>query len=159
MSNLKPYELNVYTKNIATIEIIRDLKKEIFKLPQTLNKSAIVPTEVEASSIIENMLLKFPMHPFYINYRADGIIEVLDGYKRLLALNNFIIEDKNWKKPFRLQNLKYFKELNGTYYCDLSVEHKRRINEYVFTFHYTMPGTSPKVIEDVLNRVDYKFWK
>ena len=159
MSDIKPYQLNVYTKTIQATEIIENLKNHIYKVPEKLNKTTVVPTEVEASSFIENMLLRFPMHPFYFHLRPDGITEILDGYKRLLALHNFIIQDKNWGKPFALQDMKYYKELNGKFFCDLEKKYQRKIEEFQFTIHYTMPDTSQAVLQDIIERVDYKFWK
>lgn len=49
-----------------------------------------VMTVAKASSLIESILLGFKLPPIYIFVRSNGVMEVIDGQQRLLALLGFL---------------------------------------------------------------------
>lgn len=92
--------------------------------------------ESKASSIIESLLLGYPLPPIFMYVREDGIHEVIDGQQRLLSILAFLGKDymnekgemeKSVKKNFKLQNLDILTNLDGKTFDDLSKDERERI--------------------------------
>ena len=83
-----------------------------------------VKSTVKASAIIESMLLGIKLPPIFVFNGKDGVMEVIDGQQRILAIlaymdREFLDERGEWsrstKNGFKLRDLRILEQLNG---CD-----------------------------------------
>ncbi len=87
-----------------------------------------VKSIVKASAIIESMLLGIKLPPIFVFNRKDGVMEVIDGQQRILAIlafmdREFLDERGEWsrstKNGFKLRNLRILEQLNGRAFASL----------------------------------------
>ena len=108
--------------------------KQLFKSHST-NKFVIFPcptkiSVIQASGIIENILMRLPMPPLYlIELTVAECFTVIDGAKRLAALDMFLKEGSEHK----FTSLRYFPELNKKTYAEIGRPMQRRIEEYMWS--------------------------
>jgi len=78
------------TPTSTTIGDIIDLmSRKRFNIRPAYQRKEVM-TVAKASSLIESILLGFNLPPIYVFVRASGVMEVIDGQQRLLALIGFL---------------------------------------------------------------------
>jgi len=85
------------------------------------DKEASNWNETEKSRFIESLLLRLPISGLYFLTQDDNSWGIIDGQKRISALQEFISGE------VVLQNLEFFKELNGKRFQELSRPLQRQI--------------------------------
>jgi len=76
----------------------------------------------KASRLVESALLGIPIPVIYISQEPDNKEYVIDGQQRLTALFSFLDGKFPDDSPFKLSDLKVFRELNGKKYADLTTD-------------------------------------
>ena len=84
----------------------------------------------KASRLIESALLNVPLPIIYLSEQPDGIEHVIDGQQRLTSFFSFIDGVFPDGKPFTLQGLTAYPELEGDGFKDLSEKQQEKITEY-----------------------------
>ena len=84
----------------------------------------------KASRLIESALLKVPLPIIYLSEQAEGVEHVIDGQQRLTSFFAFIDGVFPDGKPFTLQGLSAFRELEGKSFQQLSEQQQEKITEY-----------------------------
>ena len=74
----------------------------------------------EMSNLIETILLKIPMPIFYFDVSNPFTWSSINGIKRLITINEFIVQNK-----FPLSSMKILNNLDGLYYSQLPDNYKR----------------------------------
>lgn len=84
----------------------------------------------KASSLIESILLGFPLPLIYLSEEEDGKLIVIDGQQRLTSI--FAFKDNLFPgdREFRLSSLKVLKHLNKKRYSDLDEADQNKIDDY-----------------------------
>ncbi|WP_157097921.1 DUF262 domain-containing protein [Niabella ginsenosidivorans] len=87
---LKGEPLTQATPTSLTIgDIINLMGRKHFNIKPPYQRMEVM-TVTKASALIESILLGFMLTPIYVFVRASGVIEVIDGQQRLLALIGFL---------------------------------------------------------------------
>ena len=97
------------------------------------------------SQFIESIIIRIPVMPIWVRIDKPGKYTVVDGVKRLRALQNFMEDD------FRLSDLEYVTELKDKTYAELPRSIQRRIIETKVQIYYICPGTG---IQEAINISD-----
>lgn len=108
---------------------------------------------VKMSRLIESVLIRFPLPPFYFDASNDKKWLIVDGLQRLSAIRKFLIESDN-KKKLRLKGLEFLTDLNGKSYENLHRDYQRRIKECPITVYLIKPGTPENVKYSVFRRIN-----
>ena len=103
---------------------------------------------ISKSRFIESLLIRLPLHSFYISELVDGSWLVIDGTQRLQVLEEFITSPS-----FRLTGLEFFPELNGKSFLDLSLNYCRRILETDLTVFLIEKTTPLNIKHSLYNRI------
>ena len=109
------------------------------------DKEASNWNETEKSRFIESLLLRLPISGLYFLTQDDNSWGIIDGQKRISALQEFISGE------VVLQNLEFFKELNGKRFQELSRPLQRQIKTFKVTAHIIARGL-PEITQASLIR-------
>lgn len=104
---------------------------------------------VKMSRLIESVLIRFPLPPFYFDASNDKKWLIVDGLQRLSAIRKFLID-----KKLRLTGLEFLTDLNGKSYDTLHRDYQRRIKECPVTVYLIKPGTPADVKYSVFRRIN-----
>jgi hypothetical protein len=77
---------------------------------------------VKKSRLIESFIMNVPLPPIFLYEYDYSKYEVMDGLQRLTAIDDF------YQNKFKLENLEYWKELNGKRYRQLPSEIQKGID-------------------------------
>jgi len=80
------------------------------------------------SRLIESILIRLPITPFYFDASDDDKWLIVDGLQRLSTIKKFVIDNN-----LRLRGLEFLNDLTGSTYEQLPRKYKRRIKEYPIT--------------------------
>ena len=104
--------------------------------------------EAHKCELVESVLLGVPLPSFYfIKDKYDRII-IIDGWRRLNALFEFM------DNKYMLGKLKFYSQLNGKMFDQLEPRLQKRIEEFKIEAHIILPGTPESVIFEVFSRVN-----
>jgi HNH endonuclease/Protein of unknown function DUF262 len=139
LSELETLRLNRPDATTTTIEdIMRQMMRKKFLLRPSYQRGESI-NRAKASSIIESILLGVQLPPIFIYKRLDGISEVIDGQQRLLSILGYLgqsfMDDSgdivySEKNEYKLTKLKFFTDLDGTKFNDLSEGLRNAIFEF-----------------------------
>lgn len=102
----------------------------------------------EQSAFIESILIRLPLPVFYFDARDDDKWRIFDGFKRITALSNFVLQ-----KEFSLCGLRYLPQYEGMLFGDLPEPIQRRINECYVYCSLIRAGTSDDIAADIFKRL------
>ena len=116
-------DIKVTTMSMSIYSLIGMLKKDEIELYPSFRKERERWTERQMSQFIESILLRLPLQIFYFDVANPEKWLVVDGLRRLYALQEFIV-----KESFVLEGLELLTYLNGKRYLDLEKPLKRIID-------------------------------
>jgi hypothetical protein len=144
-----PSEINIISKPDTLRNIIERLERNEIDMNTDFQRHAELWGNPKMSRLIESILIRFPLPPFYFDASDDEKWLIVDGLQRLSAIRKFVID-----KRLTLRGLEYLKEFNGKKFDDLSRTYKRRINECPVTLFLIQPGTPELVKYSIFRRIN-----
>ena len=104
-----------------------DLKNKIEKgklIPNPEYQRQYVYNDVQASKLIESVLMNIPIPTVYLCEENDGKWSIIDGQQRIVSFTRFLSNE------FALKDLSVFPNLNGNYFKNLSDSLQSKIEDY-----------------------------
>ena len=99
------------------------------------------------SQFIESIIVQIPLMPIWIRIDGNSNFTIVDGVKRVKALQRFM--NDGW----RLSDLEYVFDLNDKTYAELPRSIQRRILETPVRIYYICPGTGIQEAVNISNRI------
>ncbi len=144
-----PSEINIIAKPDALHNIIERLRHGDIDMNTSFQRHPDLWDNPKMSRLIESILIRFPLPPFYFDASDDDNWLIVDGLQRLSAIRKFVIEQK-----LTLRGLEYLTDFNGMKYDDLHRTYKRRIDECPVTLFLIQPGTPDPVKYSIFRRIN-----
>ena len=144
-----PSEINIISKPDTLHNIIERLKRDEIDMNTSFQRHPDLWDNPKMSRLIESILIRFPLPPFYFDASDDEKWLIVDGLQRLSAIRKFVIE-----KKLTLRGLEYLQEFNGKKYDDLHRTYSRRIDECPVTLFLIQPGTPEAVKYSIFRRIN-----
>lgn len=121
-----------------------------------LNKSIFIPnfqrkyvwTDVQASKLIESLIIQCPLPVIYLNQEPNETLSVIDGNQRLTSIKRFL-EDS-----LKLKGLTAYPELEKYKYSELDQRFQRHIQNRTLRCIVILKDTHPQVKFDVFERLN-----
>ena len=148
---MEPFDSNAINIKIIPFtvgQLIDKLDYKEIKIPEYQRKAGLWDIK-RKSRFIESLILRLPIPLFYFDERELDIWWVVDGLQRVTTINEFIID-----KKFRLQNLEFLKDLDGSNWGDLDRSYQRNINQSQITINLIQKGTPEKVKHNIFRRIN-----
>ena len=146
--NIPPDQRRLHTEtydfSVATIH--EYLKKKYIYIPKF--QRMYVWNRVQASRLIESLVIQCPIPVIYLNQESDERLSVIDGNQRLQSLQLFL-ED-----GFALNGLKAYPELEDTLYSELDSRIQRHILNRTLRCIVILKDTHPRIKFDVFERLN-----
>lgn len=111
-------------------------------------RCAIIWSPMARAQLIESVLLRFPLSPFYLAEMRGGMMRIIDGLQRLSALFDFI-EDR-----FVLADLHLLPEFTGLRFSDLPSKLQRRFEDTALTLMVLNSEADPRLVTEVFDRTN-----
>lgn len=99
------------------------------------------------SLFIESIIIQIPVMPIWIRIDEDDDFTIVDGVKRVKALQQFLSD--GW----RLSDLAFVIDLENKSYAELPRSIQRRILETPVQVYYICPGTGIQEAVNISNRI------
>lgn len=99
------------------------------------------------SQFVESIIVQIPIMPIWIRIDGNDDFTIVDGVKRVKALQRFISD--GWG----LSNLEYVTDLNDKTYAELPHSIQRSILETKIQIYYICPGTGIQEAVNISNRI------
>lgn len=99
------------------------------------------------SQFVESIIVQIPVMPIWIRIDGNDDFTIVDGVKRVKALQRFM--NDGW----RLSDLEYVFDLNDKTYAELPRSIQRRILETPVQVYYICPGTGIQEAVNISNRI------
>lgn len=123
---------------------------------KVLNESIFIPdfqrkyvwSDVQASKLIESLIIQCPIPVIYLNQEKDERYSVIDGNQRVTSLKRFL------NNEFSLKGLTAYSELDGLTYSQLDPRIQRHINNRTLRCISISKDTHPQVKFDVFERLN-----
>ncbi|EOR93031.1 hypothetical protein ADIARSV_3831 [Arcticibacter svalbardensis MN12-7] len=161
VSPFDPKDIKIIVEPKTIDHLVARLRnKEIDMNTEFQRKGNLWSKDVQ-SRLIESILLRLPLPPFYFDADDDDKWLVVDGLQRLWTIKNFIVnteiaEDDEIRIPLVLTGLEIltdYSDKNVTY-DKLNRTMKRRILETPVTAYLIQPGTPKNVKYNVFRRIN-----
>jgi hypothetical protein len=137
-----PEEINIEVREMRLQELIfRLLGSE-----KIYNENS---WDVEVKSrLIESILIRIPLHEFWIDATRAEEWLIVDGLKRLSTVMQFMEY-----RILELCELEYLRELEGKIFDDLERRYQRRIEDTRVRIYLIKPGTPDEVKRNIIERI------
>ena len=99
------------------------------------------------SQFVESIIVQIPIMPIWIRIDGNDDFTIVDGVKRVKALQQFMSDG------CRLSDLEYVTDLNDKTYAELPRSIQRRILETPVQLYYICPGTGIQEAVNISNRI------
>lgn len=130
--NLSDYPLDSFlirSDHRSIWQVMQRIKSKRYLLerdfPQEDCRQRLLWDEVKQSKLVESVLMRIPLPPFYLAEQLDGTIVVVDGLQRLKTFYDYL------NNEFALRGLS--EELNGKTFKELPPKLKRRLEDTTLT--------------------------
>jgi hypothetical protein len=134
-----------YDYSIATIHDYLSGSKNMF-IPEFQRR--YVWTKVQASRLIESLIIQCPIPVIYLSQERDERLSVIDGNQRLQSIRKFI------NNEYELSGLTAYPELDGLRFDELDTRFQRHILNRTLRCIVIMKDTHPQVKFDVFERLN-----
>ena len=105
-------------------------------------------SDAQKSRLIESLLLRIPIPVFYVSADESENWAVVDGVRRMSAINDFI------NGEYDLIGLEYLSELIGKKFEHLPRNMFRRISETQLVVNVIEPRTPVEVMFNIFHRIN-----
>ncbi|MDM8551641.1 DUF262 domain-containing protein [Desulfobacterales bacterium HSG2] len=144
-----PTKIRIESK-VATIEsLVRRMKYDEIDMSPDFQRRDDVWDDRARSRLIESLLVRIPIPPFYLDASDEDRWIIIDGLQRLTTLKEFVINNS-----LILENLEYLTEFNGKKYRDIPRKFQRRIDETQVTTVLVEKGTPKNVMYNIFKRIN-----
>lgn len=142
--NERRLQTETYDFTVSTLETL--LRDEKIVIPEFQRK--YVWTRVQASRLIESLIIQCPIPVIYLDQEDDGTLKVIDGNQRLMSIKLYL------GNGFRLRGLKAFPDLNGLLFRDLDPRFRSHIENRTLRCITILKETHPQIKFDVFERLN-----
>lgn len=124
--------------SLSIYDILLEMKKNKFLVRPDYQRSEVSKL-VNASYLLESIILDIKIPPIFIYKRKDRVKEIVDGQQRILTFLGFIgepyinelgEEEYSSKNKFKLKGLKILQELNGKNIDSIEQKYIDRLLDY-----------------------------
>ena len=134
--------MNDFLKKRITLKNINDkLKQKTLSLPF----KNILWDDDQQSQFIESLVMNIPIPLFCVYENKDVVWQVVDGFQRINAINNFI------NGELKLVDIEFMNDIKGLTFSQLPKNLKKRILKTEFQFVIINPS-APKSFKDIIYR-------
>lgn len=146
--DIPPEQRKLYTESSDfTVEtLVSKLKNNSIYIPDFQRK--YVWNDVQASKLIESLIIQCPIPVIYLNQEKDETYSVIDGNQRVTSLKRYLSNE------FKLKGLTAYSELEGLSFSQLDPRFQRHINNRTIRCISISRETHPQVKFDVFERLN-----
>lgn len=105
-------------------------------------------SDVQASRLIESLIIQCPIPVIYLNQESDEKLSVIDGNQRLTTIKKY------FSNEFKLKGLTAYPELEGSRFFELDPRFQRHIQNRTLRCIVILKDTHPQVKFDVFERLN-----
>jgi hypothetical protein len=143
-----PSKIRVLPKQDSLKKIIERLEDKTINIDSKIQRNPDLWNDLKKSRLIESILLRLPLPAFYFDVSDDQEWLVIDGLQRLSTIKKFVTGG------FKLCELEYLTDLEGSNYENLSYKYKRRIKDCHIIMFNIMPGTPVDIKYSLFRRIN-----
>ena len=148
---VQPFEssnIRVQTNRFSIGQVIKRIDYDEIDLQPDFQRKVGVWDAIRRSRLIESLLLRIPIHLFYVSEDENEKWTVVDGVQRISTINDYV------KDRFSLARMEYRQDLNGKLHRDLPRPLQRRIDETQVDISVISPGTPKEVMFNIFSRIN-----
>ena len=144
MFALDPKKIDIRRDEITIQALLDRLEKHLDEPHYELERCW---DDKHMSQFIESIIIHIPVMPIWIRIDGNDDFTIVDGVKRVKALQRFISD--GW----RLSDLEYVTDFNDRTYAELPRSIQRRGLETPVQLYYICPGTGIQEAVNISNRI------
>lgn len=144
MFALDPKKIDIRRDEITIQALLDRLEKHLDELHYELERCW---DDKHMSQFMESIIIQIPIMPIWIRINGNDDFTIVDGVKRVKALQQFISDGG------RLSDLEYVTDLNDKTYVELPRSIQRRLLEANVQIYYICPGTGIQEAVNISNRI------
>lgn len=145
-----PNDVDIRQQNFAVYHLMKmiahneiDLRRE-----KEYQRNSSAWNVKQKSRLIESLLMRIPLPIFYFD-GSESPWKIIDGLHRLTTLFSFLNGES-----FKLTDLEFLTDLEGSTFFDLPFKYKRVIEEFSIEAYVINPGTPNKVKFNIFHRIN-----
>ena len=144
MFALDPKKIDIKRDEITIRALLNKLEKHLDEPHYELERCW---DNKHMSLFLESIIIQIPIMPVWIRFAGNDDFTIVDGVKRVKALQRFLSD--GWK----LSDLEFVTDLENKSYAELPRSIQRRILETPVQIYYICPGTGIQEAVNISNRI------
>lgn len=146
--DIAPEQRRLHTESydFTVSTLVAYLKDKKLTIPEFQRR--YVWSDVQASRLIESLIIQCPIPVIYLSQQKDESLAVIDGNQRLRSLQRFV------NNEFALAGLTAYPELDGLSFFELDSRFQRHIENRTIRCLVILKDTHPQVKFDVFERLN-----